>query len=381
MVCDTTDFVDGRRDLILTQYRESEHLLWMIYELAVTGVLESVNPLCAIPDTFDIDIVRTRWNDQLTIIGKWLGWPRCHCRGKKLPVFGFECPAGDCQNTVYNIQGFCSDAVFFTGNCAESQPIYGEFCFGNKDLITNGRFTSYTYDEATQTNDPDEWTVFAPSNAAVTVDNGALTVSGATAADPVYIVQRLNSASGAQHRIEITTLGLDGGLLSVGMSATPAAVGAISGTIAEYTAGELLLTPVVDNAYLVVRFGTPGTITNIITRETTDEADLEELYRKFLLAKIITDNTPPTYASLTEAAQALFGAGAWGDYSTPGRAAVYTGRALTTIERSIAHLYRHVLPVSPGIDLKIYENATGVPFGFGAGWGEFCTADWAVPVN
>ncbi|MCB1421740.1 MAG: DUF2612 domain-containing protein [Nitratireductor sp.] len=60
---------------------------------------------CAIPPKFDID---TAVGEQLTFLGKRLGWPRDHCKGEQIPVFGFEC-----DDACYDgppVTGFCSDS-------------------------------------------------------------------------------------------------------------------------------------------------------------------------------------------------------------------------------------------------------------------------------
>ena len=79
--------VEDAIDQILTQYRESPNLIGLargfLNEPASTAQI-----ICQILDHFDIE---TATDDQLTIIGKWLGWPRCHCAGRLRPVFGFPC--------------------------------------------------------------------------------------------------------------------------------------------------------------------------------------------------------------------------------------------------------------------------------------------------
>ena len=93
---------------IITQYREAARLKDMIavYAGAVEGAAAEI---CAIPDYFDID---TAIGDQLTIIGKRLGWPRAHCVCVTSPVFGFACGGAA---SPYEIAGFCDPASTWVG--------------------------------------------------------------------------------------------------------------------------------------------------------------------------------------------------------------------------------------------------------------------------
>jgi hypothetical protein len=96
------DMVEPRIDRILTQYRESPKLLHVI-RTALRQVQESAEALDAIPSFFDLD---RAVGDQLTIIGRALGWPRTHCICNVQPVFGFECEG---VISDYPIAGFCDD--------------------------------------------------------------------------------------------------------------------------------------------------------------------------------------------------------------------------------------------------------------------------------
>lgn len=122
MYCDDkAGLVEERIDRILTQYRESPNLLGIIrHDLGqIADIIIEANgsrgfvsellsagdnvlsdgqqviisdpdcqPAPGMPEKFDI---LTAVGDQLTIIGKWLGFPRCHCICQNVPVFGFEC--------------------------------------------------------------------------------------------------------------------------------------------------------------------------------------------------------------------------------------------------------------------------------------------------
>lgn len=99
---DDGELVEREIDRVLTQYRESPNLLFTArtYLRKVEEVIQSV---CALPDFFNIE---TAVGDQLTLIGKRLGFPRCHCYCAVQPVFGFECN----DNTLdfeFPVVGFC----------------------------------------------------------------------------------------------------------------------------------------------------------------------------------------------------------------------------------------------------------------------------------
>lgn len=123
--CSSVDtLVEARIDRVWTQYRESEKLLAMMR--AYLGQIAEVNlETCATIGHFELD---TAVGDQLTIIGNALGWPRCHCRGQRRPVFGFEC-TDECGPPTVPIGGFC-EAEWDCGN----GPDYVEFCFTDDDL-------------------------------------------------------------------------------------------------------------------------------------------------------------------------------------------------------------------------------------------------------
>lgn len=109
--CRTADvMIEERIDRVLTQYRESPKLLAVIrtYLLQVTAVSEA---LCVVPDAFDLE---TATGDQLTILGKRLGWPRCHCVCSIEPVFGFAC---DDVFSLRPLVGFCDETSSWE-NCS-----------------------------------------------------------------------------------------------------------------------------------------------------------------------------------------------------------------------------------------------------------------------
>lgn len=88
---DKAAIVEERIDRILTQYRESPNLLGIIRH-DLEELADVIVASCAMPSEFDI---LSAVGDQLTLVGKRLGWPRCHCICVPVPVFGFECGAAD----------------------------------------------------------------------------------------------------------------------------------------------------------------------------------------------------------------------------------------------------------------------------------------------
>ena len=96
--------IDERINRLLTQYRESTNLIHFIrvFLAAVQDVREHIETL---PDHFNLDIAI---GDQLTLIGKRLGFGRSHCVLNIQTVAGFDCEGYD---SGYPIGGFCDDQV------------------------------------------------------------------------------------------------------------------------------------------------------------------------------------------------------------------------------------------------------------------------------
>lgn len=107
---DPAAYVEERIDRVLTQYRESPNLLFLA-RTYLGKVAEALTAICSLPEQFDI---LTAVGDQLTIIGKRLGFPRCHCICAVQPVFGFACEGVEFG---YPIVGFCEIGTWL--NCGE----------------------------------------------------------------------------------------------------------------------------------------------------------------------------------------------------------------------------------------------------------------------
>lgn len=124
-ICPTTEELSEERiNLILTQYRESPNLLFLLrtYLKSLAGTALQI---CDLPSFYEIE---TAVSDQLTVLGKRLGWPRCHCVCEVQPVFGFECE-GVVNN--YPISGFCDESVTWV-DCGESGV--GEVCILDDEI-------------------------------------------------------------------------------------------------------------------------------------------------------------------------------------------------------------------------------------------------------
>lgn len=129
--------VEARIDRVLTQYRESPNLL----HLART-YLEQVEAVeqfaCLMPEKFDLV---NAVGDQLTLLGKRMGWPRCHCVCNIEPVFGFAC-----ADDVYfrPVVGFCDpnsswDACSsgISDICLNDDDLYRKFLLVRRHQYTN----------------------------------------------------------------------------------------------------------------------------------------------------------------------------------------------------------------------------------------------------
>lgn len=72
---------------VRTQYREAERML-AYFAAVLSQIDDAINATTAIPSFFDLD---TAVGDQLTKLGKRLGFPRCHCVCDATPLVGFAC--------------------------------------------------------------------------------------------------------------------------------------------------------------------------------------------------------------------------------------------------------------------------------------------------
>lgn len=115
--------VDVELGRLINQYREAPNLQFLMrtYLRQVEIIIQEA---CALPSFFDID---TAVGDQLTLIGKRMGWPRCHCVCTVQPVFGFECDGV----SAYPITDFCDE----NGTWIDCDPFgVSEICINDDAL-------------------------------------------------------------------------------------------------------------------------------------------------------------------------------------------------------------------------------------------------------
>jgi hypothetical protein len=115
--------VEAEINRIATEYRESPRLLGLMRSY-LAQIEEVAQVVCGIPSYFDI---LTAVGDQLTILGKRLGWPRCHCVCDVAPVVGFDCD----PSFGFQIVGFCGGGTWIDCNevgnseiCLDDDAVY-----------------------------------------------------------------------------------------------------------------------------------------------------------------------------------------------------------------------------------------------------------------
>lgn len=92
-----------RLNKVLTQYRESPKLLGLI-SVYLKKATQTHVKICDLPSRFNID---TAIGDQLTILGRRMGFPRSHKSCQTPRVHGFECDSYD--DPFINLSGFCDE--------------------------------------------------------------------------------------------------------------------------------------------------------------------------------------------------------------------------------------------------------------------------------
>lgn len=106
------ELVEPRMDRVLTQYRESPKLLHVIRTF-LGQAEDAARAVDDLPAYFDIE---SAVGDQLTLLGRRMGWPRHHRVQTLQPVFGFKC---DGVGNDRPLGGFCDDTVVWLA-CAET---------------------------------------------------------------------------------------------------------------------------------------------------------------------------------------------------------------------------------------------------------------------
>lgn len=124
MSCPTEqELVEERISRILTQYRESPKLLHVL-RTYLGAVARMHLQVCDLPDYFNL---LTATGDQLTLVGKRMGWPRCHCICDIDPVFGFECEG---VLSLRPLTGFCDNG----SSWADCSTGLSELCITNDEV-------------------------------------------------------------------------------------------------------------------------------------------------------------------------------------------------------------------------------------------------------
>jgi hypothetical protein len=145
MAIDKAAMEEERINRVLTQYRESPNLLGLI-RAVLSELADVAERGDAIQSAFNID---TSIGDQLTMIGKWLGWPRTHCQGSRAKVFGFACEDDDCS-VGYPVLGFCEGARFacdgaqFEEYTFEDDELYRRYLKARAVAINSAQTNDYT---------------------------------------------------------------------------------------------------------------------------------------------------------------------------------------------------------------------------------------------
>lgn len=124
-VCpDQATIVETRVDRVLTQYRESTNLLFVI-RTYLNALAEAYIANCSLPEYFNLDFAV---GDQLTLIGKRLGWPRCHCVCIAKPVYGVEC--ANFGGELVTIAGPCDVGTW--ADCDDTD--IGDICINDDEI-------------------------------------------------------------------------------------------------------------------------------------------------------------------------------------------------------------------------------------------------------
>lgn len=134
MTCiDREQFVEEAASRVLTQYRESPKLLHVI-RTYIRQIVDAYEGNCDLPSFFEL---RTAVGDQLTVLGRRMGFPRCHCVCDVQPVFGFACGSGTAGRQIV---GFCEGGSWLA--CADDGV--SEICITD-DEVYRGLLVARSY--------------------------------------------------------------------------------------------------------------------------------------------------------------------------------------------------------------------------------------------
>jgi len=286
-------------------------------------------------DYFQLD---TAVGEQLTFLGQNAGWPRTHCNAIEVLSFGFQRPyafTDITDDTNFTGTGITWDSVngywvpdTFSGAALETivlDRIPSAQPFTVKISIIGNQSPGKELSELR----------FVTTAGTETVDLSGLT-SITTERELTY-----NIGSDEFERIEIDYIPDDAGYFKV----TQIAV--IGDNDAEPACVDVNI-----GDFCVA--GWPcGGVTGPTIEDYTFTDD--ELYRKFIKAKLIRNRSNGNIVDLIKAAEEIFGAGVVYIEANSG-ATVTLGitRALTEIEDSLEPLYSRALPIVRAVDLQFY---------------------------
>lgn len=124
IICPSSgDLVETEIGRIATQYREANKFVAYM-RASLGGIEDAALATCRIPEFFDLKTAR---GEQLTLLGKVLGWPRCHCVCDASPVFGFNEENGAAS---IRISGLCDEGTWLDCNDAGT----GEICIADDEI-------------------------------------------------------------------------------------------------------------------------------------------------------------------------------------------------------------------------------------------------------
>ena len=97
----------------------------------------------------------------------------------------------------------------------------------------------------------------------------------------------------------------------------------------------------------------------------------DDMYRRFILAKSISNNSDGSVRSILACASVMFDKKTIRYDNQIGKLTISVTRKLTKTELNIMPLIKRILPVYPSVEINI-THGDGIPFGFGEGWAGVC---------
>ena len=107
----------------------------------------------------------------------------------------------------------------------------------------------------------------------------------------------------------------------------------------------------------------------------------DDLYRRFIKGKILSNASDGSTHSIIEVANAIFDStSSFIASNVHSLVTVGLDRPFTTEEFELLPLIEKIIPTYPSTKVQ-FSHSNGKPFGFGAGWGEFCSGGFRVVCN